>query len=147
MLEKGHPDIDYHYLVDRRGTIYAGRDPQFRGDTQTEYDPTGHLLVCCEGDYQGTTGPPQRPTAAMLRSAALVFAAAASRWDIDPGTLRGHRNYSEMTSCPGGALQQTIRDGSLQARIAAVLAGGPVELTRYPTARGRRMVRRIESGS
>lgn len=147
MIEKGHPDIDYHYLVDRRGTIYEGRDPAFRGDTQTDYDPTGHLLVCCEGDYQGTTGPAQQPTAAMIRSVSLVFAAAAQRWDIDPGTVRGHRNYTDMTSCPGGTLQRLVRNGSLEARIDALVTAGPVRLARLPRAEGRATVRRIESGT
>ena len=77
MNEKGHPDIDYHFVVDRRGHVFQGRNPRFRGDTQTDYDPTGHFLVCCEGDYQGSSGRAQVPTRAMLRSVTLLFAAAA----------------------------------------------------------------------
>lgn len=144
MLEKGHPDIDYHYLVDRRGNVYEGRDPSFRGDTQTDYDPTGHLLVCCEGDYQGTTGRPQRPTPKMLRAVAGVFAATAQRWDIDPASLGGHRDYTKMTSCPGGALQQLLRDGSLAERVERLMMAGEVQLDILATRQGRRAVRRIE---
>ena len=71
MLEKGHPDLDYHFVIDRRGHVFKGRSAKFRGDTQTDYAPTGHLLVCCEGDYQGANGAPQKPTKAMLRHLGL----------------------------------------------------------------------------
>lgn len=147
MIEKGHPDLDYHFVIDRRGNVFKGRNPRFRGDTQTDYDPTGHLLVCCEGDYQGTGGAPQRPTRAMLRSVALVFAAAAQRWDIDPATLNGHRDYTTMTSCPGGQLEKVVRDGSLQQDIERLLAAGPVTWRTMSPTEAAAAVRRIESGS
>ncbi len=145
MIEKGHPDLDYHFVIDRRGHVFQGRNPRFRGDTQTDYDPTGHLLVCCEGDYQGVSGPPQKPTPSMLRSVALVFAAAAQRWEIDPRTLHGHRDYTEMTSCPGGELERLIHNGSLQESVEQFLAAGPVRWRKMPKAEGRAVVHRIES--
>ena len=144
MLEKGHPDIDYHFLVDRRGNVYEGRDPSFRGDTQTDYDPTGHLLVCCEGDYEGSAGAPQRPTPVMLRAVAAVFAAASQRWDIDPATLGGHREYTSMTSCPGRSLQRLLRDGSVESQIERLVAQHVVRLMTLDGRAGRRTVRRIE---
>lgn len=147
MIEKGHPDLDYHFVIDRRGNVFKGRNPKFRGDTQTDYDPTGHLLVCCEGDYQGTGGAPQRPTTAMLQSVALVFAAAAMRWDIDPGTLNGHRDYTSMTSCPGGELERLVKNGRIQRAIERMLAAGPVTWQTLPQAQGAALVRRIEAGS
>lgn len=140
-LSIGHPDIDYHYLIDRRGNVYEGRDPRFRGDTQTEYDPTGHLLICCEGDYQT-----QRPPTAMMASVARLMAAAAHRWDLDPDTIAGHRNYSDQTACPGGRLQQSIRDDSLTVRVRNLLGRGPVAMRTLPAAEGRARVRRIEAG-
>lgn len=146
MIEKGHPDLDYHFVVDRRGNVFKGRNTRFRGDTQTDYDPTGHLLVCCEGDYQGVSGAPQQPTRAMLRSVARVFAAAALRFDIDPGTLAGHRDYTSMTSCPGGALERLIHDGSLQGSVEALLTAGPVVWRTLPAAQGRAEVQRIRTG-
>ena len=147
MLEKGHPDLDYHFVIDRRGHVFKGRSAKFRGDTQTDYDPTGHLLVCCEGDYQGANGEPQKPTKAMLRSVALVFAAAAQRWDIDSSTLNGHRDYTTMTSCPGGALERLVRNGALERAIDGLLAAGPVTWQTLPKAQGKAVVRRIRAGS
>lgn len=147
MNEKGHPDIDYHFVVDRRGHVFQGRNPRFRGDTQTDYDPTGHFLVCCEGDYQGTSGRAQVPTRAMLRSVALLFAAAAQRWDIDPRTLQGHRDYTTMTSCPGGQLERLVRNGSLQESVTELMAAGPVRWRRLARPEARATVARIESGA
>jgi hypothetical protein len=37
--------------VDRNGNIYELRDPEVVGDTATSYDPAGHLLVRCEGNF------------------------------------------------------------------------------------------------
>ncbi|MDE3059345.1 MAG: N-acetylmuramoyl-L-alanine amidase, partial [Bacteroidota bacterium] len=48
--EKKWMDIPYHYLIDLDGTIYEGRDIRYAGDTNTEYDPTGHALVCVLGN-------------------------------------------------------------------------------------------------
>lgn len=147
MIEKGHPDIDYHFVVDRRGNVFQGRNPKFRGDTQTDYDPTGHFLVCCEGDYQGASGPAQVPTRPMLRSVALLFAAAAQRWDIDPDTLNGHRDYTSMTSCPGGQLERLVRNGSLRDSVAELVADGPIRWRKLPLPQGRAAVRRIRAGA
>ena len=38
-------DIPYHYVIDRAGRIYAGRDIQYAGDTNPQYDPSGHALI------------------------------------------------------------------------------------------------------
>ena len=38
-------DIPYHYIIDLDGNIYEGRKIDYAGDTNTEYDPTGHALI------------------------------------------------------------------------------------------------------
>src|SRR3954467_7026796 len=38
-------DIPYHYIIDLDGRIYAGRDIDYAGDTNTEFDPMGHALI------------------------------------------------------------------------------------------------------
>lgn len=146
MNGNGKPDIDYHFVIDRHGFVYQGRNTRFRGDTQTEYDPTGHFLICCDGDYEGVDGPAQRAPKAMLRSVARVFAWAVQRWDIDPGSLGGHRNYAH-TTCPGDNLQRYIRNGVLERRIRNLAARRTIELDVLPPRRGRALVRRIESGA
>jgi N-acetylmuramoyl-L-alanine amidase len=141
-LSLGHPDIDYHYLVDRRGNIYRGRDDRYRGDTQTEYDPTGHFLVCCEGDYQKA----QQPTALQLDAVARLFAYASKRWGISPGMIGGHRDYAQ-TTCPGNRLYAHIKDGDLEQRVTRLNAAyGAVTADVLPARQGRAKVARIENG-
>jgi len=38
-------DIPYHFLIDPNGNVYEGRNVFTVGETATEYDPTGHLLI------------------------------------------------------------------------------------------------------
>lgn len=134
----GHADTDYHFLVDRAGYVYEARNPRFVGDTQTEYDPTGHFLVCCLGDYEGPE--PQRLTAPMMRSLTLLLAWAAQRWDVSPGTITGHRDHAS-TSCPGKRLYRRLP--RLREQVAAQ---GRVEYDPITGRAGRRLVRAIEQG-
>lgn len=135
-----YPDLAYHFMVDRRGNVFEGRDVRFRGDTATEYDPTGHFLVCCEGDYDS-----QQPTAAQLQSVAAVFAWAAQEYGIAPESVRGHRDYAE-TSCPGDTLHRPIRRGRWEVMIRSLADSHSVELQYLSPASSRAAVARIESG-
>lgn len=139
MIEKGHPDVDYHFIVDRAGNIYEGRSLRFRGDTQTEYDPTGHFLVCADGDYEH-----QRPTRAQVAAIADLFAFAALKWGIRPRTLKGHRDYAD-TTCPGDRMYRLISDRSLRRKIKRRLARGGVELQYLTESAGRALVDQIEN--
>ena len=72
----GWIDIAYHLSVDRNGNIYELRKPELVGDTATSYDPTGHFLVVCEGNFDE-----EKVTEAQLNGAALAFAWAAQRFE------------------------------------------------------------------
>lgn len=117
--DQGWVDVAYHYAIDPSGTVYELRDPGIAGDTLTDYDPAGHLLVVCEGDYDRQT-----PTPAMLASLARFVAAVAAVHGIDPAALSGHRDHA-ATACPGEALVRelpAVRDGA----IGLAADGGPV---------------------
>ena len=119
----GWIDIAYHVGVDRNGNIYQLRSPEIVGDTATGYDPTGHFLVVCEGDFD------REPVSdAQLNAAALVFAWAAQRFAIATDTLAGHRDVSDGTTCPGESLYAHVTSGDLKRRIDGFIADGPVDL-------------------
>ncbi len=110
--ERGWPDLAYHFVVDRHGHLYEGRDPAYRGDTATSYDPTGRLLVACEGDFSR-----QAPSPRQLDGLVGILAWAAGAYGFTPDAVDGHRDLA-ATACPGDALYATIADGTLHRRIA-----------------------------
>ncbi|BBY44192.1 N-acetylmuramoyl-L-alanine amidase [Mycolicibacterium celeriflavum] len=119
----GWIDIAYHLSVDRNGNIYELRKPELVGDTATNYDPTGHFLVVCEGNFD------EEPISEkQLDGAALAFAWAAEQFNIPTDTLAGHRDASPDTSCPGANLYAHLTAGDLANRIEHLLATGPVDL-------------------
>jgi hypothetical protein len=120
---QGWIDIAYHFSVDRNGNIYQLRDPALVGDTATSYDPTGHFLVVCEGNFDK-----EQVTEAQLNGAALVFAWAATKYGIPTDTLAGHRDESGDTSCPGASLYAHVTSGDLGNRVDGIVAAGPVDL-------------------
>ena len=95
---QGWIDIAYHVGVDRNGNIYELRNPELVGDTATTYDPTGHFLVVCEGNFDE-----EQVTEELLNGVALASAWAAQRFSIPPDTVAGHRDFAAI-SCPVSAV-------------------------------------------
>lgn len=121
--DRGWPDLAYHYIVDLNGHVYEGRPVWARGDTGTTYDPTGHFLVCCEGNFDE-----QEPSSAQLQGLVAMLAWAAVEFDVAPDTMRGHRDWA-ATSCPGKNLYALLGDGSLLGAVEKVVAASPPELS------------------
>lgn len=137
----GWIDIAYHFSVDRNGNIYQLRRPDLVGDTATSYDPTGHFLVVCEGDFER-----EQVTEEQLDGTALVLASAAEQFGIPTDTLAGHRDFSPSTTCPGASLYDHITSGDLQSRVDSLLAAGPIDLPIICGAEATDAVAAIESG-
>ena len=136
----GWIDIAYHIGVDRNGNIYELRTPDLAGDTATSYDPTGHFLVVCEGDFDQ-----EAVTEAQLHGAALAFAWAAQNFGIATDTLAGHRDFT-ATACPGANLYAHVSSGDLKRRIDDLLAAGTVDLQRVCGPDAAAIVAAIEAG-
>lgn len=92
------PDVPYHFYVGIDGVVGEGRDWRYAGDTNTEYDPAGHLLVVVEGNFQKDT-----LTTAQRRSLDVIVPALARRFAVPPDKLASHRDYAR-TQCPGANL-------------------------------------------
>lgn len=138
--QHGWIDIAYHVGVDRNGNIYDLRKPELVGDTATNYDPTGHFLVLCEGDFDQ-----EEVSEAQLNGAALAFAWAAQSFEVAPETLKGHRDYAS-TACPGANLYARVKSGDLRRRVDDLLAAGPVNLQDICGAEAAAIVADIEAG-
>ncbi|MGF1667643.1 MAG: peptidoglycan recognition family protein [Acidimicrobiia bacterium] len=136
---EGFADLAYHFLVDASGNILEGRPIGYAGETFTEYDPAGHFLVCCEGNYDS-----QEPTDAQLESVADLFAWAGQTHSVDPSTLGGHRDYA-ATSCPGDRLYPLLSEGHLAAMVAERMTGA-IERLDICGPEGAARITGIESG-
>lgn len=137
--EQGWPDVAYHVGVDRNGHLYQLRDPSIPGDTFTDYDPTGWLLVLADGHFDL-----QEPTAAQVEGVARVLAWGATRFSTDT-RVHAHRDHAE-TSCPGDHLYTPVADGSLQARVTELLDAGGVDLQPVCGPEADALVAAIEGG-
>lgn len=138
--QKGWIDIAYHVGVDRDGNIFELRTPEIAGDTATTYNPVGHFLVLCEGDFDQ-----EAVTDAQLNGAAIAFAWGAQTFGVPTATLAGHRDFAD-TTCPGAGLYDQLATGSLKARVDDVLAAGPVDLKLLCGPEAAAIVAGIEGG-
>jgi hypothetical protein len=108
-------DVPYHFLIDLDGHVYEGRDWHFMGETNTTYDPSGHLLISILGNYNL-----QEPTQAQLDAIAGVMAWAVKKFDVPLDSIRGHYQYAE-TNCPGKNLRKYLEDGTFRRMVLARL--------------------------
>jgi hypothetical protein len=138
MQDRGWPDIAYHVGVDRAGHVYALRSPDRVGDTATDYDPTTHFLLLCQGDFDR-----HDVSADQFEAAARVLAWAAATFEVPVDTISGHRDHAR-TSCPGDRLHTRLPE--LTDRARALIADGGVALVEVCGEPGTAAVAAIETG-
>ena len=95
-------DVPYHYYVAVDGAVGEGREWHSVGDTNTEYNPAGHLLVVVEGNFERDT-----LTSAQRRTLDSLVPALAHHFRIEASRLATHRDFAE-TLCPGRNLYSEI---------------------------------------
>lgn len=93
-------DIPYHYYISADGKIAEGREIEYAGDTNTEYDPTGHALVVVEGSFNK-----EEPTAEQIESLKRIVAWLARKYKVPAVNIKGHNDYAQ-TGCPGENLKK-----------------------------------------
>lgn len=109
--EKNFGDVAYHFVIDPKGNIYQGRPTWAVGETGTDYDPTGHLLVCLMGDFEK-----QQPTEPQIDGLARLLAWATRELKVDPATIQGHRDVAH-TTCPGKNLYAVVKDQTIAKKV------------------------------
>ncbi len=92
------PDVPYHFYVAADGTVAEGREWRYVGDSNTPYDPTGHLLIVVEGSFDGDT-----LLTAQRRALETLVPALARRFHVPASALAAHKDFAS-TRCPGANL-------------------------------------------
>jgi len=105
--EKHWIDIPYHFMIDLDGNIYEARPINYPGDTNTDYDVRGHALICVVGNYEV-----QKIKEVQLRSLAKLVAFLKQMYNVDDSDIKGHKDYTNQTVCPGKDLYRFLQNGT-----------------------------------
>lgn len=109
-------DIPYHILIAPDGTVYEGRNPLTVGETNTEYDPTGHLLICFLGNYTQ-----QKLDEKLLSVLIRLLADSCIKYGISPKEISTHRDHSKQTTCPGEDIYSYFKSGYIVDEVTKLL--------------------------
>ncbi len=104
--EKKWADNPYHFMIDLKGNIYEARPVNIPGDTNTDYDVTGHVLICVVGNYEE-----QQISDEQIKSLVSLTAFLKRRFNVSYSNIKTHKDYAE-TLCPGKDLYKYFVDGS-----------------------------------
>ena len=104
-------DIPYHFIIDFDGNIFEGRNVFTAGETATEYDPEGHLLITCLGNFEE-----QQVTEKQLNALIELTANCCKKYQISPSSIKAHKDFAK-TLCPGKDLYRYIESGFLQSEV------------------------------
>lgn len=115
--EKHWIDIPYHYIIDLDGKVYEGRNINYAGDTNTEYNPTGHALIEVVGNFEEV-----EPNEKQLDAVVNVMTWLAIKYSVPVDSIRAHKDYSSKTVCPGKNLYRYIENGYFKQRVRTQLA-------------------------
>lgn len=114
--DRNWTDVPYHYLIAADGTVYEGRNVNTVGETNTEYDPSGHLLICFLGNYQQQEL--NQPLLDILTRLIVYF---CKKYSISPETIATHRDHSNQTTCPGKNIYPYFENGYVKKRVIELL--------------------------
>jgi hypothetical protein len=112
-------DIPYHYVIDLEGRIYEGRKLDYVGDTNTDYDPTGHALIEVVGNFDEV-----EPNRQQLDAVVGLMALLAAKYEVPVERIAGHKDHSARTACPGTKLYHYLQNGYFRSQVAGRLAAG-----------------------
>lgn len=88
-------DIPYHFYIDATGRIGEGLPVTVVGDTNTDYNPTGHISVVLEGNFDKEKIAPAQAEALVNLVVYLI-----RNYKIKSTSINTHQNFAQ-TSCPG----------------------------------------------
>ncbi|MHC4845756.1 MAG: N-acetylmuramoyl-L-alanine amidase [Planctomycetota bacterium] len=110
-------DIGYHFLIDRAGGIWEGRELRWQGAHEGAGLNQGAIGICLLGNFE--LGSPPSAQLDALRS---LLDACSSRFGLTAMDVKTHREVRrDPTACPGRSLQSWV-DGYRRQRGLASLS-------------------------
>lgn len=101
---RGWADIGYHFLIDRAGRLWEGRELKYQGaHAGNNALNRGNVGICFLGDYRS-----QDVTAAQQRKLFEVLDWLRRKYDIPRARVEGHREVKGGTLCPGVRLERVV---------------------------------------
>lgn len=98
----GAGDIGYHFIIDRTGMIWQGRDWMYQG-AHTAGANANNMGVMLLGNFEI-----QRPTQAQLTSLHMLVASLVRKYGLNPARdVFGHSDFCK-THCPGANLRPQL---------------------------------------
>lgn len=110
--DRNWTDIPYHYLIAPDGTVYEGRNVLTVGETNTDYDPTGHLLISFLGNYNE-----QEMDENLENVLVNLITFFCKKYNIQPESIATHRDYTGHTNCPGKNLYPYFENKVIVNRV------------------------------
>lgn len=109
-------DIGYHFIIDRAGRIWEGRNLKYQGAHVSKCNEN-NLGIMCLGNFDE-----QSPSQAQLDSLVAALKAFKSHYSVPMGEIFTHQEWKKRcpttsTACPGRSLQAQMRHIRTPARI------------------------------
>jgi hypothetical protein len=96
-------DIGYHFIIDRQGTVWQGRELRYQG-AHVGGANEGNVGVMLMGNFQE-----QQPASAQVASLQRTVQAIQRTFRIPATQVRTHREWpTAATECPGSMLQAQV---------------------------------------
>lgn len=99
--KRGWGDLGYHFVIDRAGRVWEGRDVRFQGAHVKDHNEH-NIGVMVLGNFEQ-----QRPSSAQVEAMVGVVRTLARQYRISPHRVYTHQEL-RPTACPGRALQPRI---------------------------------------
>lgn len=100
---KGWADIGYHFVVDRSGRVWEGRDMRYQG-AHVQDQNEGNLGILCVGNFDQQT-----PSMAQLAALDRHLRTCMVKYKVKSTRVLSHQEWaSARTACPGRNLQSKM---------------------------------------
>jgi len=100
--DRGWADVGYHFMIDKDGTIYEGRDIVVRGVHVEGYN-TGSLGVCLMGDFRFEAPSTEQQASTYALNDWIVYRTGVTH-------LAGHKDFNDFTVCPGTFIANQLQN-------------------------------------